>query len=187
MTAHADHDVTTSFAGNTAAPNPVAAVRPQRLVLAGAATGAAIELAVAIIYQLIRIGFHLATDLTANTTGQLPAPESADRIFGVVILGGLLSLPPSAAAGALTGGLIAAVLKRTWLAQGPIRAWLTGSVVAYVVAFAGNAFVLVRQRKIPMAHHTWLHYLGYPSLIFVIVFGLVGLWLYLSRTWTIKP
>lgn len=155
--------------------------RPRSFTLTGAGLGAAVSFAVAVIYQLIRIGLHLA----ATHTSAAP-PDSADRIFGIYVVGGLLSLLPSAAAGAVTGALVAEALGRTWKWQGPIRAWLTGSLVAYAVAFVISAVILSRNRPVPLDHTTWAHTVGYPSILLVVVFGIVGLWLYLSRTWTIK-
>ena len=160
---------------------PETAQRPRSLTLTGAGIGAAVALSVAIVYQLVRLGFHLAATRTAG--GPV---DSADRVFGIYVIGGLLTLVPTAAAGALTGALVAEVLGRTWLRQGPIRAWLTGSLVAYAVAFVISGVILSRERKVPLAHTTWLHTIAYPSVILVVVFGFVGLWLYLSRTWTIK-
>jgi hypothetical protein len=161
--------------------------RTQSLALSGLATGAAAQFVVFFVYQLIRIGFRIAENRTlpAGST-VLPVRDTPDRIFGVYVIGGLLSLAPAIVAGVLTGAILGTLLDSTWRRQGPLRAWLTGSVLAYVIALLVNTVVLVRQRKVPMSYEHWAQLVGYPSVIFVILFGIIGLWLYLSRSWTIS-
>ncbi len=152
---------------------------PRSLVLAGAAAGAAVELAVSVVYVAIRIGFHLARNHTVPAGGStLPVPESADRIFGIYVIGGLLSLGPALLAGASFGALLGAVLKATWNHQGVVRAWLTGSLLAFVVVTVVNAMVIGRARVTPLTYAEWAPLLGYPSIIFVVVFGGIGVWLH---------
>jgi hypothetical protein len=45
--------------------------------------------------------------------------------------------------------------------------------------------VLARHRQVPMTYEHWAQLIGYPSVVFVITFGIIGMWLYLSRSWTI--
>src|SRR6476469_9238348 len=155
---------------------PVA--RPQRL-----STGAAVQLVVFLIYQMIRIGFRIAENRTlpAGST-VLPTPDTPDRILGVYVLGGLLSLAPAIVAGAGTGAVLGTLLDYTWRRQGPLRALLTGSVLAYLIALIVNGVVLARHRQVPLTYEHWAQLIGYPSVIFVITFGIIGMWLYLSRS-----
>ena len=164
----------------------VAPRRTQSLALSGLATGAAVQLVVSLVYQMIRIGFRIAENRTVPPGSTvLPTPDTPDRILGVYVIGGLLSIAPAIVAGAATGAILGILMDSTWGRQGPLRAWLTGSVLAYVVALLVNVVVLARQRKVPMSYEHWAQLLGYPSVIFVITFGVLGLWLYLSRSWTI--
>lgn len=156
---------------------------PQSLLLTGAATGAAVELAVSVVYVLIRIGFDLASNHTVPVGATaLPAPDSADRIFGVLVIGGLLTLAPSILAGGLFGALLAVVVKTAGHRLNLLGAWLAGSVLAYVVAMIVNAMVILRTRTEPLRFSEWAPLLGYPSIIFVVIFGGLGVWLHL--TWT---
>jgi hypothetical protein len=161
--------------------------RTQSLAISGLATGAAVQLVVSLVYQLVRIGFRIVQNRTVPAGSTvLPTPDTPDRVFGVYIIGGLLSLAPAIVAGAATGAILGVLLDSTWRRQGPLRAWLTGSVLAYAVALLVNGVVLARRRQVPMGYEHWVQLLGYPSVIFVITFGIIGLWLYLSRSWTIS-
>lgn len=156
-------------------------VAPRSLVLVGAATGAAVELAVSLVYVLIRVGFHIASTYTV-AAGQrvLPSPDSPDRVFGVYVIGGLLSLAPSMFAGGLFGALLGTVLHRTRHHQSILGSWLTGSLLAFVAVAVVNAMVLSRTRTQPLTFAEWAPLLGYPSIIFVVTFGGLAVWLYLS-------
>lgn len=163
----------------SAVAEPVA--RTRSLALVGAATGTAVELAVSMIYILIRVGFHIASTYTVPA-GQttLPQPDSADRIFGIYVIGALLSLAPSMLAGGLFGALLGAVLQRTQRHQSILGSWLTGSLLAFLAVALVNAAVLTRTRTSPLTFAEWAPLLGYPSIVFVVVFGGLGVWLYLS-------
>lgn len=158
-----------------------ARANPRSLVLLGAATGAAVELAVSLVYVMIRVGFHIASTYTvpAGSTG-LPVPDSPDRIFGIYVIGGLLSLAPSMLAGGLFGALLGTVLSRTRNQQSVLGSWLTGSLLAFVAVALVNAIVLSRTRTQPLTFAEWAPLLGYPSIIFVVVFGGLGVWLHLT-------
>lgn len=151
------------------------------LVLTGAATGAAVELAVSLVYVLIRVGFHIAGTYTlpAGAT-TLPSPDSPDRIFGVYVIGGMLTLAPSLLAGGLFGALLGAVLNRSKRHQSILGSWLTGSLLAFAVVAVVNAMVLGRHRRQPLTFGEWAPLLGYPSIIFILIFGGLGVWLFLS-------
>jgi hypothetical protein len=165
----------------------VAPSRTQSLALSGLAGGAAAQLIVSLVYQMIRIGFRIAENRTVPTGSTvLPTPDTPDRILGVYVIGGLLSLAPAIVAGAGTGTILGILLDSSWRHQGPLRAWLTGSVLAYLIALLVNGVVLARHRQVPMTYEHWAQLIGYPSVIFVITFGIIGLWLYLSRSWTIS-
>ena len=153
---------------------------PMSLPVQGGGTGAAVMLLVMFVYQLVRISWHVASTLTSHN-GAPAVPEGVDRIIGIYILGGLLSLAPVTLAGGVLGTLLGTLLAMTWERQGPLRSWLTGTLLAYVVALAVNATVLLRHRKTSLPYAQWEHLLGYPSVVFVIAFGGIGVWLYLSR------
>ncbi|SDR72584.1 hypothetical protein SAMN04488543_0224 [Friedmanniella luteola] len=158
---------------------PPAPVAPPSLVLRGAATGAAAGLAAMFVYQLLRIGWLLAQDLTRGA-GATPGTETATRVVGVLVLGSLLSLAPAVVAGLVLGAVTGGLLSWSWRRQGLIRSWLTGSLVAYVAAFGVNATVLLRDRPQPLRFEHWLTLVGLPSALYVLVLGGVGASLYLS-------
>ncbi|CAA9285380.1 MAG: hypothetical protein AVDCRST_MAG48-80 [uncultured Friedmanniella sp.] len=159
---------------------PAPAARPS-LVVRGAATGAAAGLAAMVVYQLLRVGWLLAQDLTRGV-GAEPASESASRVVGVLVLGSLLSLAPAVVAGLLLGAVTGGVISWSWRHQGLVRAWLTGSLVAYVAAFVLNATVLLRDRPEPLLFEHWLSLIGLPSILYVLVLGGVGASLHLTGT-----
>lgn len=160
--------------------------RPQSLMLAGAAAGVAVELAVSLVYVLTRIGFHLASNHTVPPGGTtLPTPDGPDRIFGIYVVGGLLSLAPSLLAGGLFGALLGTVLKATSARQTILGAWLTGSLLAFIAVLVVNVMVINRSRAVPLRFSEWAPLLGYPSIIFVVVFG--GLGVYLHLIWLRQP
>lgn len=132
-------------------------------------------------YALIRIGFHLARNHLVPAGGTtLPTPESADRVFGVEVIGGLLSIGPATLAGALLGALLGVVLRRTWHRQHLIGAWLTGSLLAFVAALAVNVMVIDRRRSTPLHYTEWAPLLGYPSILLIVVFGGLSVWLFVT-------
>ena len=53
--------------------------------------------------------------------------------------------------------------------------------VTFVVAVIINATVLARDRTTALTYRRWSHLLGYPSVLFVVLFAGVGISLYLSR------
>jgi len=160
-------------------PTPPAETPP---VLVGAASGVGASVAAMFVYQLLRIGWHLAHELTRSGAGAPTGLESPDQIFGVLLLGGLLSLAPAIFAGGVLGAVLAAVLLATRRHQGPLRAWLTGSLLAYVVALLVNVTVLARHRSAGLSFTEWRSLIGIPSVLFVLVFGGLGIYLHLRQT-----
>ena len=151
------------------------------LLVVGAASGAGASLAAMAVYQLIRIGWHLASQLTQHGTAAPGPVDSPDRIFGVLIVGGLLSLAPTVLAGGVLGADTGWFLTVTAHRQGPVRSWLSGSLSAYVAALIVNLTVLLRHRVGYLSYHEWQHEIGIPSLIFVLVFGGIGVYLHLRQ------
>jgi hypothetical protein len=151
-------------------------------VLPGIVTGGGAALAAMLVYQLVRLSFWAASGLTVHP-GETAAPglPGVERFIGSELLPSLISLGPSLLAGAVLGGLVGLVITQTWDRQGPLRAALTGSLVTFVVAFVVNASVVTRHRSSPLTYTRWSHLLGYPSVLFVVVFGGVGAALYVSR------
>lgn len=152
------------------------------VVLPGVVTGAGAALSATVVYQLVRLGFFVANAITlqpGETTARgLPGGQ---QLVGVELLPSLLSLGPALLAGALLGGAVGLVITQTWDRQGPLRAALTGALVTFVVAFVVNATVLGRHRARPLSYERWSQLIGYPSVLFVLVFAGVGASLYLTR------
>lgn len=167
-----------SFDVDPPAPPP----KEAPLVVVGVAVGAATALAVMFVYQLVRIGWQLAHEATRQGATPAPGLESPDRIFGVLVVGGLLSLAPTILAGGLLGGVLGGFLSWTAERQGLVRSWLSGSLVAYVAALIVNVSVLARHRLQPLEFTEWRRLIGIPSLLFVLIFGGVGVYLYLRQT-----
>jgi hypothetical protein len=151
-------------------------------VLPGVVSGAGAALSAMVVYQLVRLSFYVANGITLHagetTTRGLPGGQ---QLFGAELLPSLLSLGPTLLAGALLGGAVGLVITQTWDRQGPLRAALTGALVTFVVALIINATVLARHRTRPLSYERWSHLIGYPSVLFVLVFAGVGASLYLTR------
>ncbi len=163
--------------GELAASTPVPTA-----VLPGVVTGASSALLAMALYQLVRLSFWAANRLTVRP-GQ-SAPQGLDGwplFIGRQLLPSLISLGPALLAGGLVGGLVGLVITQTWDRQGPLRAAVTGALVTFAVAFVVNATVLTRNRREPLTYQRWSHLVGYPSVLFVVVFAGVGAWLYVSR------
>jgi len=151
-------------------------------VLPGIATGAGAALSAMVVYQLIRLSFWAATGLTIQTGATAPTGLGGGEHFvGSELLPSLISLGPTLLAGAVLGGATGLVITQTWDRQGPLRAALTGALVAFVVAFIVNTTVLVRHRQTALTYRRWSHLIGYPSVLFVVVFAGVGASVYLAR------
>jgi hypothetical protein len=151
-------------------------------VLPGIATGAGAALSTMLVYQLVRLGFWAAAGLTSHP-GQAAATGlgGGKHFVGDELLPSLISLGPTLLAGAVLGGATGFVITQTWDRQGPLRAALTGSLVTFVVAFIINATVLGRDRTTALSYRRWSHLIGYPSVLFVVIFAGVGASLYLTR------
>ena len=151
-------------------------------VLPGVVTGAGSALAAMVVFQLVRLGFWAADRMTlhAGQTATVGLP-SGPAFIGRELLPSLISLGPALLAGAVLGGLTGLVITQTWDRQGPLRAALTGALATFVVALVINATVLGRHRTAPLTYTRWSHLVGYPSVLFVLVFAGVGASLYLNR------
>lgn len=151
-------------------------------VLPGIVTGASAALSAMFVYQLIRLSFWAATGLTIQAGATAPAGLGGGEHFvGNELLPSLISLGPTLLAGAVLGGATGLVITQTWNRQGPLRAALTGALVAFVVALIVNTTVLVRHRATALTYRRWSHLIGYPSVLFVVVFAGVGASVYLAR------
>jgi hypothetical protein len=148
---------------------PVRAATP---VLPGVAAGAASALVGMGLYQLVRLSI-----IVMGPTGA----GGVDRFIGLLLLPALLSLGPCLVAGALLGGLVGVVLTLSWNVQSPVRAAVTGALVTAWVAGVINLAFVARHRRVPLTLGHWLHALGGPSVVFVLVFGAVGVWLYRNQ------
>lgn len=160
---------------------PLPPTEPSPL-LVGAASGIAASVAVMLVYQLVRIGWQLVHEVTRQAGSAATGLESPDRIFGVLLLGGLLSLAPTVAAGGLLGAVLGWFLSVTRHRQGPVRSWLSGSLLAYALAVLVNVVVLARNRSEALTFDRWRGLLGLPSLLFVLLAGGLGLYLHLRQT-----
>jgi branched-subunit amino acid ABC-type transport system permease component len=151
-------------------------------VLPGVVAGASTALSAMAVYQVVRLSFWAAGRLTVHA-GQT-APTGLDgwpRFIGQELLPSLISLGPALLAGAIVGGLVGLAITQTWDRQGPLRAALTGALVTFVIAFIINTTVLSRRRREPLSYERWSHLIGYPSVLFVLLFAGVGAWLYVNR------
>lgn len=158
------HDPELSEPGPPARPETVPPA-----VVPGMAAGAATALVSMGLYQFVRLSLVLISPGGAG---------GADRFVGLLLLPALLSLGPCLVAGTLVGGLVGLVLTLTWDRQGPARAVLTGALVTAAVAGLVNLAFVARHRRVPLTFGHWAHLIGGPSVVFVLVFGAVGAWLY---------
>lgn len=151
-------------------------------VLPGVVTGAGAALSAMVVYQVLRLSFWAASGITIHAGQTVPPGLPAfQRFFGSELLPSLISLGPTLLAGAVLGGATGLVITQTWDRQGPLRAALTGALLTFVVAFVVNATVLGRHRETALSYRRWSHLIGYPSVLFVLVFAGVGASLYLTR------
>jgi hypothetical protein len=151
-------------------------------VLPGIVTGAGGALSAMLLYQLVRLSFWAANGLTLHPGETVPSGLStADHFIGSELIPSLISLGPTLLAGAVLGGAVGLVITQTWDRQGPLRAALTGALLTFVVAFIVNASVLTRHREAALTYRRWSHLIGYPSVLFVVVFAGVGASIYLNR------
>ena len=151
-------------------------------VLPGIVTGAGSALSAMLVYQLVRLSFWAASGLTIQAGQTRPAGVGgASHFIGSELIPSLISFAPTLFAGAVLGGAVGFVITQTWDRQGPLRAALTGALVTFVVAFVVNLSVLVRHRTTALTYRRWSHLVGYPSVLFVVVFAGVGASLYLNR------
>lgn len=151
-------------------------------VLPGVVTGAGSALSAMAVYQVVRLGFWAAGRLTVHAGAARPVGLTTGAQFvGRELLPSLISLGPTLLAGALIGGLVGFVITQTWERQGPLRAAVTGALVTFVVAFIINTTFLTRDRPAPLTYEHWSHVIGYPSVLFVVVFAGVGAALYVNR------
>lgn len=163
-------------------PTKPTRTRPLPLILLGAGYGAAAQFAASFVYQLCRIGWHLSVQTTSVNGAPPVGLDDPQRIVGVWIIGGLLSISPPALAGALVGGILGVVMERTWRTQGPFKAWVTGTLVAYAAAGLVHVVALDRNRAAPLTYASYVERLGLPSIIFVVVMGFAAVWLYVQAT-----
>lgn len=151
-------------------------------VLPGIATGTASALTAMIVYQVVRLSFWAASGLTIHPGATAPTGLGGlEHFIGDELLPSLISLAPTLLAGAVLGGAVGLVITQTWDRQSPLRAALTGALLTFVVAFVVNVSVLVRHRQTALTYSRWEHLIGYPSLVFVLVFAGVGAALYVNR------
>ena len=141
----------------------------------------------------ITIGIATASLLARDLSGseKLAGLAQTFQVLGTAVSAFLLARLMSRRGrrvGLVTGyvlGTAGAVLAVVVKAAGPrlnlLGAWLTGSVLAYVAALIVNAMVILRTRTDPLRFSEWAPLLGYPSIIFVVVFGGLGVWLH--HTW----
>ena len=151
-------------------------------VLPGVVRGGGAALSAMLVYQLVRLSFWAANGITLHPGATAPTGLPGwGGFIGSELLPSLISLGPALLAGAVLGALVGLVITQTWDRQGPLRAALTGSLLTFVVAFIINLTVLTRHRETALTYRRWSHLLGYPSVLFVVVFAGVGASLYLTR------
>lgn len=150
------------------------------LIPRGVGAGAAMAGCGALLYLLIFAAYAVANDLTAHGTPAASVrtqDNPVDDLAIVLWFGALLGVLPAILAGAFGGLLIGATLTLSRRFQGTIRAWLTGTVLLYVVALVVN-YLALTLRETRLQFDDYVVFLGLPSLVYVLAAGPFAVWLH---------
>lgn len=144
-------------------------------VLRGLRSGAAVATCGSLLYGLCWVGWTAADSVSAHGNPVTPiVPRDSVGAFlfllGVVAVIGMV---PAIVAGALTGAAVGGALGAA-RRPGPVLGWFVGTVLAYLVALAVNVPILRSNLDSPWQFEEWLQWLGLPSILFVVGFGVVG-------------
>jgi hypothetical protein len=123
-----------------------------------------------LIYLLIIIGWYVVSEFNSDPSLFLGSLLT----FAVGVIFGVL---PATVAPLGTGGLLGLIFGGSTSRQSPALGLLAGILLACVVISAVNVVVLKLTEAEPLRPSLYVSLVGLPSLVFVIGFGWIGVWL----------
>lgn len=147
---------------------------PAGLIRVGVAAGAGIGFCGVVLYLACWLLFQLGVAST-NATDPALLPQAAHWVTAMLLFLAY-GLVGSIVLGALSGMITAALIRAGWSSQTPVLAWLFGTITAFVIMLLIT--MLLNAYGIDLGLADRLRELTFPSMLFVIEGGLVGLWTY---------
>ena len=134
----------------------------------GAVTGMKVAALGSLIYLLLIIGWYLVSELTSD-------PSLFLGSLLTFVFGAIFGVLPAMFAALVTGGLLGLIIGGSTSRQSPAISLLAGILLACVVISAVNVVVLAVTR--PLEQFLYVLLVALPSLVFVVGFGWIGVWL----------
>lgn len=147
---------------------------PAGLVRTGTAAGAGIGFCGAVLYLLCWLLFQLAVTSTGTTDPAL-LPGTAQWVTSMLLFLAY-GLVGSIVLGALSGTVAGGLIRFSWRSQTPVLAWFFGTITSFVIVLLITIVMHAYGLHVDLAQR--LRELTFPSMLFVIEGGLVGLWIH---------
>lgn len=149
---------------------------PPGLIRDGATAGAGIGFCGAVLYLACWLLFQLAVISTGASNPAL-LPGTAQWVTSMLLFLAY-GLVGSIVLGALSGTVAGSLIRSSWSSQTPVLSWLFGTIAAFVIVLLITIVMNAYGLHVDLAKR--LRELTFPSMLFVIEGGLVGLWTYRS-------
>ncbi|HZA04063.1 MAG TPA: hypothetical protein VE617_05830 [Propionibacteriaceae bacterium] len=133
----------------------------------GAVTGLKVAAIGSVIYLLVFTGWYLVSEFATD-------PNLVAGALLTVVVGGVVGVLPAAVAGLLTGGSLGLVLRRWSDRPRPLLGALAGILLAGVVV---TVVVVIVYAATSLGPNLLLPLVGLPSVIYVVGFAWIGVWL----------
>ena len=134
----------------------------------GAVTGLKVAGVGSVIYLLMIIGWYVVSEFTSD-------PSLFLGSLLTFVFGAIFGVLPAMLAGLVTGGLLGLIIGGSTSRRSPVLGLLAGILLACVVIGAVNVVVL--NLTGPLRPFLYVSLVGLPSLVFVVGFGWIGVWL----------
>jgi uncharacterized membrane protein YeaQ/YmgE (transglycosylase-associated protein family) len=147
---------------------------PDGLIKTGAVAGTGIGFCGAVLYLICWLLFQLAV-ASAGSTNPALLPSTAQWVTAMLLFlaYGMIG---SIILGALAGTVAAALIRSSWGSQTPVLAWLFGTITGFVITLLITLMMNGLGYDVDLAKR--LRELTFPSMVFAIEGGLIGLWVY---------
>lgn len=146
---------------------------PEGMVKLGAAAGAGVGFGGNLLYVFCMVLFGLAVTNSGTTDASL-LPQTArwvSYLLAFTVYGTVTSIVFGAGLGAVNGALQRAM----WGSRSPLLGWMAGIVLNFVLMLL--VFLLLKDRGFSSHLDIQLRFVTFPSMIFVLEGGVVGLWI----------
>ncbi|GAB3924716.1 hypothetical protein GCM10011575_04100 [Microlunatus endophyticus] len=153
---------------NRPAPTP-----PDGMIRTGAAAGAGAGFGGSLLYILCSILFGLAVTNSGSTDTSL-LPQTArwvSYLLAFTVYGTVTAVIFGAALGAINGSIQRAM----WGSKSPLLSWVVGILLNFVLAVLVH--LLLDSRGFSQHLAVELRFVTFPSMLFVLEGGIVGLWI----------